>query len=241
MKLKLFIFKILLSLLLFTSNGFAKNIPPGSGIADVPANVLILLDKSGSMGARMTSGAGASIYYPYGTAVDSNGDMYAGQHSTSGIKKFTYTTKAVDTSFGSNGIYRGTGNCRSYYPWGMKVHNGYLYAVSYYQRSVFRIKLSTGKCDWNQNVSYPRNIAISNNNILYVGHKNGLFVRNLSTNKNISCSAKGNLWTSRYTSGTAVDPSASNFYVHYYRNLYRFAIQGNGCPSTNYASKVHRS
>ena len=241
MKLKLFIFKILLSLLLFTSNGFAKNIPPGSGIADVPANVLILLDKSGSMGARMTSGAGASIYYPYGTAVDSNGDMYAGQHSTSGIKKFTYTTKAVDTSFGSNGIYRGTGNCRSYYPWGMKVHNGYLYAVSYYQRSVFRIKLSTGKCDWNQTVSYPRNIAISNNNILYVGHKNGLFVRNLSTNKNISCSAKGNLWRSRYTSGTAVDPSASNFYVHYYRNLYRFAIQGNGCPSTNYASKVHRS
>ena len=87
MKLKLFIFNILLSLFLLTSNSFAKNIPPGSGIGDVPANVLILLDKSGSMGARMTSGAG--IYYPYTTAVDSSGDMYAGQYYTYGIKKFT--------------------------------------------------------------------------------------------------------------------------------------------------------
>ena len=77
MKLRLFIFKILLSLLLLTSNGFAKNIPPGSGIGDVPANVLILLDKSGSMGARMTSGSG--FMYPYSVTADSSGDVYGGQ------------------------------------------------------------------------------------------------------------------------------------------------------------------
>ena len=140
MKLRLFIFKILLSLLLLTSNGFAKNIPPGSGIGDVPANVLILLDKSGSMGARMTSGAG--MRYPNSTAVDSNGDIYSGQYSTYGIKKFTYATKAVDSTFGSSGTYRGWGNCRSYYPYIMKVHNGYLYVASMYQRRVFRVKLS---------------------------------------------------------------------------------------------------
>ena len=148
MKLKLFIFKILLSLILLTSNSFAKNIPPGSGIADVPANVLILLDKSGSMGARMTSGAG--MMYPNSTAVDSNGDVYAGQYSNRGIKKFTYATKGIDSTFGSSGTYRGTGNCRSYYPYIMKIHNGYLYVASYYQRRVFRVKLSNGKCDWNQ-------------------------------------------------------------------------------------------
>ena len=45
MNLKLFVFKIILSLLLLTGNAFSKNIPPGSGIGDVPANVLILLDK----------------------------------------------------------------------------------------------------------------------------------------------------------------------------------------------------
>jgi len=64
MKIKLFIIKVLLSLILITNNSFAKNLPPGSGVADVPANVLILLDKSGSMGARMISGMG--FYYPNG-------------------------------------------------------------------------------------------------------------------------------------------------------------------------------
>ena len=239
MKLKLFIFNILLSLLLFTSNGFAKNIPPGSGIGDVPANVLILLDKSGSMGARMTSGAG--MRYPNSTAVDSNGDIYSGQYSTYGIKKFTYATKGVDSTFGQSGTYRGNGNCRSYYPYIMKVHNGYLYVASMYQRRVFRVKLSTGACDWNQYANYPRSVAISKNNILYVGHGSGLLVRNLSTNTNISCSAGGNLYYARNAYGTAVDASASNFYVHYNRWLYRFTIQSNGCPSTSFASRAYRS
>ena len=113
---------ILLSILLLAGNAFSKALPPGSGIGDVPANVLILLDKSGSMGARMTSGAG--IYYPVSVAVDSSGNVYGGQYSNYGIKKFEYATSGVDTSFGSSGIYRGSGNCRSYYPYEMKVHNG---------------------------------------------------------------------------------------------------------------------
>ena len=239
MKLKLFIFNILLSLLLFTSNGFAKNIPPGSGMADVPANVLILLDRSGSMSLRMFSGA--SMIRPLSTAVDSNGDIYGGQTSRRGIKKLTYASGEVDSTFGSNGIYTGTNNCRSYYPYAMKVHNGYLYVASYYQHRVFRINLSTGACDWySTQILYPRNVAISKNNILYVGHRNGLFVRNLSTNTNISCSRSNNLNLFSFASGTAVDPSASNIYVHYYRYLYRFTIQSNGCPSTSYASRAYR-
>ena len=55
MKIKILIIKLILSLILLSGNAIAKNLPPGSGISDVPANVLILLDKSGSMGARMTS------------------------------------------------------------------------------------------------------------------------------------------------------------------------------------------
>ena len=71
MKLKLLILKIILILPFLINNSFAKNLPPGSGISDVPANVLILLDKSGSMSVRMTSGAGFS--YPYSVATDSSG------------------------------------------------------------------------------------------------------------------------------------------------------------------------
>ena len=66
MRLKLLILKVILILSFFSNNSFAKNLPPGSGISDVPANVLILLDKSGSMSVRMTSGDGFS--YPYSAA-----------------------------------------------------------------------------------------------------------------------------------------------------------------------------
>ena len=83
MKIKLFIIKVLLSLILIAGNSFAKNLPPGSGVADVPANVLILLDKSGSMSARMISGMG--FYYPSGVAAH-DGKIYVGQQSSYGIK-----------------------------------------------------------------------------------------------------------------------------------------------------------
>jgi len=240
MKLKLFIFNILLSLLLLTSNGFAKNIPPGSGIGDVPANVLILLDKSGSMSARMTSGNG--FMYPYSVTTDSSGDVYGGQYHTYGIKKLTYATGAVDSNFGSSGIYRGSGNCRSYYPLNMKVHNGYLYVVSYYQHRIFRINLSNGNCDWNHYLRYGRNIAISSNNILYAtGYYGNAVVRNLSTNSNISCNWSGSLKNATDYGSMAVDASGSNLYGFEYRWLYRFQIASNGCPNTNYSSRIYRS
>ena len=240
MKLKLFIFKILLSLLLLTSNGFAKNIPPGSGIGDVPANVLILLDKSGSMSARMTSGNG--FMYPYSVTTDSSGDVYGGQYHTYGIKKLTYATGAVDSNFGSSGIYRGSGNCRSYYPLNMKVHNGYLYVASYYQHRVFRVNLSNGNCDWNHYIRYARNIAISSNNILYAtGYYGNAVVRNLSTNSNISCNWSGHLKNYTDYGSMAVDASGSNLYGTEYRYLYRFQIASNGCPNRNYSSRIYSS
>ena len=240
MKIKLIIFEIFISLLLICGTGYAKNIPPGSGIGDVPANVLILLDKSGSMSARMTSGSG--FMYPYSAAVDSSGDIYGGQYHTYGIKKLTYATGAGDSNFGSSGIYRGSGNCRSYYPVNMKVHNGYLYVASYYQHRVFRINLSNGNCDWNHYIRYARNLAISSNNILYAtGYYGNAVVRNLSTNSNLSCGWSGNLKSYTDYGSMAVDASGSNLYGFEFRYLYRFPIASNGCPNTNYSSRAYRS
>ena len=42
---KLFIIQVVLFSCLIFNNSFSKALPPGSGVADVPANVLILLDK----------------------------------------------------------------------------------------------------------------------------------------------------------------------------------------------------
>ena len=233
-KIKFFVFKIIFTLILFTGSSYAKNIPPGSGIGDVPANILILLDKSGSMSVRMTSGSG--FMYPYSSAADSSGDVYVGQYHIYGIKKFTYSTAAVDTSFASSGTYKGSGNCRSYYPLNMKIHNGYLYVASYYDHRVFRVNISTGACDWNHYVRYPRNIAIdTGNSILYA---NGIYgnavVRNLSTNTNINCSWSGTLNSQSRYGSTAVDASGNNFYSINYSRMYRFTInQSTRCPNTN--------
>ena len=239
MNLKILLIKILFSVLILTSNVFAKALPPGSGIGDVPANVLILLDKSGSMGARMTSGAG--VYYPESVAFDSNGDFYAGQYHTYGIKKFTYATSTVDSSFGSSGLYRGTGsggNCPVYYPRAMKVHNGYLYVSSYYGRKIWRVNLSTGVCNLLKSVSYINTLDIQNN-ILYATHRSGIYVRNLSTNTDISCSWSGDLANQgRYAYGLAVDHTGNNMYLQYSRDLYRFAIGSNKCPSTSRSMKI---
>ena len=62
--------KIIILLLFFITQGYAKNLPPGSGEGDLPANVLILLDKSGSMGARAGT-LGVQSKSPFRLAVGS--------------------------------------------------------------------------------------------------------------------------------------------------------------------------
>ena len=121
MRFKLILLKIILSLFFISSNAIAKNLPPGSGISDVPANVLILLDKSGSMSARMPGGA--STQYPVAVAYDTNGDVFIGSN-TDGIKKFDYSTNTLDANWASSGSHMSwtTSNCYSYNIRGMAYH-----------------------------------------------------------------------------------------------------------------------
>ena len=53
----------------------AKTLPPGTGIADVPANILLMLDTSGSMGWPIGT-TDAILKYPTGVDGDSNGNIY---------------------------------------------------------------------------------------------------------------------------------------------------------------------
>ena len=68
---KLIIFNFII-LLLLISKSLSKPLPPGSGAGDVPANILILLDKSGSMSARQVFGT--PTVYPYKIAVGNTKD-----------------------------------------------------------------------------------------------------------------------------------------------------------------------
>ena len=53
MKLKLLILKIILILSYFSNNSFAKNLPPGSGISDVPAGTSDIPEPGGKFFAKL--------------------------------------------------------------------------------------------------------------------------------------------------------------------------------------------
>ena len=90
------------------------------------------------MGARMISGGG--MMYNYDNTTDGSGNFYTMSRYWWGIKKHSYSNGATDLSFGSNGTYTGSGNCRIYYPMAISHNNGYLYV--YYTRRIFRIRIS---------------------------------------------------------------------------------------------------
>ena len=72
--------------IVFVANTNAKSPPPGTGTSDQPANILIMLDNSGSMSAMVQSSSG--LYYPSQTQTDSAGNIYIMEYSYNRIKKY---------------------------------------------------------------------------------------------------------------------------------------------------------
>ena len=68
--------KIILCLLIFLINFQvqAKNPPPGTGTSDLPANIFILLDHSGSMRNDVTSAG--EVHKIVDVNIDSSGNIY---------------------------------------------------------------------------------------------------------------------------------------------------------------------
>ncbi len=237
MKLKKLIFSFLF-VFLTTENLFAKALPPGTGIGDVPANVLILLDKSGSMGWRMSGGL-ASMRYPYDADADSSGNILVSQYNRDGVKKFLYDTASMDTGFGYRGVsgkgnarYEGNSNCRTSYSYSGETYNSIYYTTAYFESAVVGIRTSDGRCMVKYNIGgRPYNMTINpSNGMLYVGHSNGFKTINLNTNQTYNCSVQFNL---RLSYGTKI----TGDYIYYYRNsrIYRSKLNtgGSACPQNS--------
>ncbi len=84
----------------------AKSPPPGSGAADVPANILLMLDTSGSMADPATAG---TTRYPTDVAFDSQGNIYVSIYYDY-VEKYSptgeYITRWGGTTFsGVNGRF----------------------------------------------------------------------------------------------------------------------------------------
>ncbi len=103
-KLNLLLSSLLIAL---TFNVEAKSPPPGTGKADVPANIYIMLDNSGSMGWAQTSKG--TVYYPWDLALDSSGNSYVTSYHYNYLRKFDTNGKFIRTigRYGSsNGQFR---------------------------------------------------------------------------------------------------------------------------------------
>ena len=235
MKIKFLISTLVLFFSFVSTNVSSKILPPGTGTqADVPSNLLILLDKSGSMGWRMRNSQGLNRMYV--SATDSSGNIYVAQYSTYGVKKYNYSDMSADTSWGNNGNVGQSGSCRTYYPYGIKVHNGIIYVTSYYDRRIRKIRVSDGAClgsivpgNW---WAYPRSLDIHNGH-LFVGTNRGLFTQNLSNGANKMCpSTNRNEYRYSYT----ITGSGNYLYSHYSNRMYRATLSPSGsnlCPSTS--------
>ena len=94
--------KIILTFLIviFSFQVQAKNPPPGTGTSDIPANILIMLDKSGSMRDALASNT--VTQYPIDVAADSSGNVYVMEYYNNRIKVFNSSGTYL-RSFGGYG------------------------------------------------------------------------------------------------------------------------------------------
>ena len=150
---------LFMSLVFFNAN--AKNPPPGTGTADIPANILIMLDNSGSMRAMVQSSS--ALYYPTDMQTDSQGNIYILEYSYNRIKKYKSDGTFIK-SFGSYGY-----SCTQWtYAYDFQIVNDQIYIYSRYGRDIRVLNLDGGCIrQSNRNILayYPYGIAVTANYI----------------------------------------------------------------------------
>ena len=246
-KIKLFIIQIFLFSCLIISNSFSKALPPGSGVADVPANVLILLDKSGSMGA--TSYSGANIGIPYSITPISNTGNYI-SHNGNTLYGVNHSSNALTSIVSSRNTYRlrqRFPECSTYYDNGQNVlyHNNHIYFTGkyfYHGNPAFcKVNTTTGARTFIKNIgSRYSHIGMQKHNdiIFVVANDRTITLHNTSTNQTKVCGSGGTL--NRAISGSSVNSrmrftvDASGNLVFLTQNLlYKFSRSGMNCPGNN--------
>ena len=113
-----FIAILSLSLSISSSYVLAKSAPPGTGKSDVKANILIMLDRSGSMGWSAPSTA--QVYNPHDVVMDSNNAHWATEYNRSYLKKYNAGGKLLKEIRGGGG----SGQQQFRYPGKVAVDSG---------------------------------------------------------------------------------------------------------------------
>lgn len=239
--LKSFFIKSIFLIFLLMGAAESKPLPPGTGVGDVPSNVLILIDKSGSMSSCMPGGD----YFcrPWDLAVDDAGDLYSIGYYNLGIAKLKYENLKVDTAFADNGVYSlQTAGCYAYndgWAYGLiEHHDGYIYSANFIDKYIVKIDASTGECIRKFDLTgSPHGMTMRNGHLFIVVKNKGITSINLDTETVKACGVTtSDPLDNGY--GITVDNSMANLYVYARNNqirqyIYRFALSSDG---TNYCN-----
>jgi len=247
-KIKLILIQIFLFSLLNISNLYGKSLPPGSGITDVPANVLILLDKSGSMGASSYSGARVNRTYQI-TAISNTGNVIVTDGST--LRGVDHNNNALTNFYLSRNNYRTRSrSCSTYYrsQYGLLYHSNKVYFLGAYyswnETNLYELNTSTGACSkvesFGRTVPYGR-MLVSNNILIFPNYQNKIFLKDTNSSSTKHCTVGGDLLKSLQNSkannriAAAIDASGNLVFKSYESSkviFRKFTLSGStNCPS----------
>ena len=116
---------------------YSKSPPPGTGTSDIPANILIMLDKSGSMDWNISGRT--TLEDPTDVEVDSNGNIYILEYGRNRITKWN-----------SSGTYiKDIGQTQSCNKWGgswfFKISDDKIYIADWDRQELLKLDLN-GNC-----------------------------------------------------------------------------------------------
>ena len=226
---------IFLFLFLFSFQAQAKSPPPGTGTTDIPANILIMLDKSGSMRDALASNT--VTQYPIDVAADSSGNVYVLEFSNNRIKVFD----SAGTYLRSFGGY-GSGCNQWQYARQFVIFNDQVYLADLQGNRVLKLSL-TGQCIASGLTYWTKPFGIAvNSNYVFVGHF-GNTIETLAT---------GNLAQTGYQNvaggvdlsyGLSLNSAGNRLLVASFFNhkVFEFTVSGNNLTYVNAAGTSQSS
>ena len=219
---------VIIFLFLFSFQVQAKSPPPGTGTTDIPANILIMLDKSGSMDHTLETAT--SSQYVSDVQVDSSGNIYFLEYLNHRIKVFN-SSGVYLRSFGNYG----SGCNQMAYPRQFQIFNDEIYIVNSNFGIISKLSL-TGQCITSNFTSWTNGVSIAvNSNYIFVGHTNNVISKYATANLAQTGYQEMNSGNISFATGMSYNSAGNRLIVSSYHTskIVEYTVSGNNLTYVN--------